>query len=103
MSLMRIKRSRWSTPTSPTQHKMDGFLDHQPTGPVDDCCATDQCVNACTDEECMKIMDEYCQTCMDHQACQVPGCTVQCEECCGDTTCTDGQCSTAHTQVSYAY
>jgi hypothetical protein len=106
MSLLGVKgRVRTHPPTSPSEPKMDIF--NQPPGTLPDCCATTtavDCCNAplipCTDEQCLELMDEYCQACLDHQPCQVPGCSFQCNECCDITTCTDGLCSATHTQVS---
>jgi hypothetical protein len=62
-----------------------------------ECC--DQPIEECTDEQCLKLLDEYCQLCQDQQPCEAEGCTLHCEECCNDINCVDGQCSLEHSQV----
>lgn len=105
MSLLGVRRSlQTRPPPSPPEPKM--VVCDQPPGTLPDCCATstvDDCCNAplipCTDEQCLKLMDEYCQVCSDDQACQVPGCNFQCNECCDVPPCPDGLCAATYSQV----
>ena len=117
MSSLGVKRRRRNPPSAlVSQPKMDtaapSILHPQqiqihPPGPVllpplphqDQCCSAESCcvdvpVTECMDEQCQRIMDEYCALCLQQQACDVAGCDVSCVECCDDTT-----CSTSHTQV----
>src|SRR5262249_42172992 len=68
-----------------------------------DCCETSGCCNLpiveCMDEQCQILMNDYCQVCLDHQTCEVEGCTLGCDECCNDTNCMDGYHSCVQTQV----
>ena len=94
-----------NTHTSLTKPKMDAFFDPPGLSSFSDCCVTpDECCAApstpCMDEECLKLMDELCQGCFDHQICEDPGCSVQCDECC-EISCADRMCSTTHTQVIF--
>jgi hypothetical protein len=62
------------------------------------CCES---VQHCMDEECQRIVEEYCQACLDHQAiCDLDGCqgTAHCDQCCLDARCA-GQCSTSEEEV----
>jgi hypothetical protein len=79
MSYIGVKRRR-------RERKMDTHTDHPPGSP--ECCVTEECLDPCTDEQCLKFMEQYCQTCPE---CLLPECRIECEECCEDTTCTDGQ------------
>jgi hypothetical protein len=104
MSLLRAKHRQRNLPTSPSEPKMVIF--DQPPGTLPDCCATstiEDCCSApvipCTDEHCLELMDEFCQVCLDHQECYVPGCNFQCNECCDAPTCADGVCSATYSQV----
>lgn len=63
----------------------------------------DNCCDAihCMDEECQRLMEEYCQACLDHdQICDVDGCqgTAHCDQCCDESHCTE-QCSTSGEEV----
>ena len=65
-----------------------------PPNPV--CCmSAENCCDipliACADEHCQQgeMLDDYCEDCVDHETCQVPGCTLSCDECCDSTDCPD--------------
>src|SRR5271170_1111079 len=109
MSSIGPKRRRRGAPTYPAEPKMDMLLlsqlDHHPPRsfpPLPQCCATADCCNftsiECTDQQCQQLLDEYCQDCLDLQACHDPTCSIQCEECCEESSCTD----TSTTQVTFS-
>ena len=97
-------------PSSSRQPKMDLF--HNPAShdhSVDNCCdSSNECcdlsVLECSDEQCSKFIDDYCQLCLDQQACMDAGCSfaecsLECTECCDDTSCAEGHSSASLTQV----
>ena len=75
-----------------------GVVGEQPEnveGMNNGCCA-DTPITPCMDEECQKLMEEYCQACLDHQqVCDIAGCegTEHCDQCCDSALCTEVHCS----------
>ena len=74
-----------------------GEQQENPEGMNNACCAAaaDAPVIPCMDEECQKLMEEYCQACLDHQqVCEIAGCegTARCDQCCTSAHCTEVHC-----------
>ena len=67
------------------------------SGEQSNCCEGMQCL----DEECKKLIYDYCQACIEHeQTCDIAGCdgSAHCDECCDEPHCTE-QCSGSNSET----